>query len=52
MGRWGSGKADDGEARHGSNDEQASLWEGERKRESRPARTLTPRRNSGGSSRQ
>jgi hypothetical protein len=48
MGHRGVGKVDDGEARHCSDGEQASRREGERKRESRPARTLTPRRNSGG----
>jgi hypothetical protein len=51
-GRRGPGKADDGEVRHDGDREQASWWEGERKRESRPVRTLTPRRNSGGSSRE
>jgi hypothetical protein len=51
-GRWGPGKMDDGEARHGGNGEQASQWDGERKRGSRPVRTLTPRQNSGGGSRQ
>jgi hypothetical protein len=52
MGRRGPGKADSGEARHGGDGEQAPRREGERKGESRPARTLTPRWNSGGGSRQ
>jgi hypothetical protein len=51
-GRRGPGKADDREARHGGDSEQASRREGERKGENRPTKTLTPRRNSGGGSRQ
>jgi hypothetical protein len=46
----GLGKVDDSEAQHGGNGEQASRRDGERKRGSRPARTLTPRRNSSGGS--
>jgi hypothetical protein len=48
MGRQGPGKMDGGEAQHGGDDEQVSQREGERQRESRLTRTLTPRQNSCG----
>jgi hypothetical protein len=43
---------DGSKARHGGDGDKESQREGERKGESRPARTLTLRRNSGSSSRQ
>jgi hypothetical protein len=56
LGAWnealGLGKADDGEVQHDGDGEKASRREGEREGENRPARTITPRRNSGGGSRQ